>query len=70
LATKKHTQAARPNVTRAQQAARKRRTIANLPASTRREPSIQAGPPSAVLDAVAAVTASREARASRDAIDA
>lgn len=42
MATKKQTQAARRNVKRAQQAARKKRTIAHLPASTRRELGKQA----------------------------
>jgi hypothetical protein len=36
MATKRQTQAAKRNVKKAQQAARKKRTIANLPASTRR----------------------------------
>jgi hypothetical protein len=42
MATRKQTQAARKNVKRAQQAARKKRTIAHLPASTRRELGKQA----------------------------
>jgi hypothetical protein len=42
MATKKQTEAARGNVKRAQQAARKKRTIAHLPASTRRELGKQA----------------------------
>ena len=36
MATRKQTQAAKQNVKQAQQAAKKKRTIANLPASTRR----------------------------------
>ena len=36
MATRKQTQAAKQNVKKAQQAAKKKRTIANLPASTRR----------------------------------
>jgi hypothetical protein len=36
MATRKQTQAAKRNVKRAQQAATKKQTIANLPASTRR----------------------------------
>ncbi len=36
MATRKQVQAAKRNVTKAQQAARKKRTIANLPKSTRR----------------------------------
>jgi ribosome assembly protein YihI (activator of Der GTPase) len=42
MATKKQTQAARRNIRSAQQTARKKRTIANLPASTRRELGKQA----------------------------
>ena len=42
MATKKQTDAARRNIGRAQQAARKKRTIAHLPASTRRELGKQA----------------------------
>jgi Rho termination factor-like protein len=42
MATKKQTQAARRNVKQAQKAATKKRTIANLPASTRRELGKQA----------------------------
>ena len=42
MATKKQTDAARRNIGRAQQAARKNRTIAHLPASTRRELGKQA----------------------------
>jgi hypothetical protein len=37
MATKKQTQTAQRNIKRAQQTARRKRTIANLPASTRRE---------------------------------
>ena len=37
MATRKQVQAAKRNVKSAQQAAKKKRTIANLPASTRRE---------------------------------
>jgi hypothetical protein len=37
MATKKQTEAARRNVKKAQQAAKEKRTIANLPKSTRRE---------------------------------
>jgi hypothetical protein len=37
MATKKQVQAAKRNVKKAQQGARKKRTIANLPAGTRRE---------------------------------
>jgi Rho termination factor, N-terminal domain len=57
MATKKQTQAARKNIKGAQQAARKKRTIAHLPASTRRELGKQAargrargGRPGAALD--------------------
>jgi hypothetical protein len=42
MATRKQTQAARQNVKKAQQAAKRKRTIANLPASTRRELGKQA----------------------------
>jgi hypothetical protein len=42
MASTKQRQAARQNVKKAQQAARKKRTIANLPASTRRELGKQA----------------------------
>jgi hypothetical protein len=42
MATKKQTQTARRNIKRAQQTARRKRTIANLPASTRRELGKQA----------------------------
>jgi Rho termination factor, N-terminal domain len=42
VATKKQTQAAKRNVKKAQQAAKKKRTIANLPKSTRRELGRQA----------------------------
>jgi hypothetical protein len=42
MATKKQTQASRRNIKRAQQAARKKRTIAHLPPSTRRELGRQA----------------------------
>jgi Rho termination factor-like protein len=42
MATRKQTQAAKQNIKKAQQAARKKRTIANLPASTRRELGKQA----------------------------
>jgi hypothetical protein len=42
MATKKQVQAAKRNVTKAQRAARQKRTIANLPASTRRELGKQA----------------------------
>jgi hypothetical protein len=42
MATRKQTQAAKRNVQKAQQAATKKRTIANLPASTRRELGKQA----------------------------
>jgi hypothetical protein len=42
VATRKQTQAARQNIRKAQQAAKKKRTIANLPASTRRELGKQA----------------------------
>jgi ribosome assembly protein YihI (activator of Der GTPase) len=42
MATRKQAQAAKRNVKKAQQAARKKRTIANLPASTRRELGKQA----------------------------
>ena len=37
MATRKQTEAARRNVKKAQQAAKEKRTIANLPKSTRRE---------------------------------
>jgi hypothetical protein len=37
MATKKQTEAAKRNIRKAQQAARRKRTIANLPKSTRRE---------------------------------
>jgi Rho termination factor, N-terminal domain len=42
MATRKQTQAAKRNVKKAQSAARKKRTIANLPKSTRRELGKQA----------------------------
>jgi Rho termination factor, N-terminal domain len=42
MATKRQVQAARQNVKKAQQAARRKRTIANLPASTRHELGKQA----------------------------
>jgi hypothetical protein len=42
MATRKQVQTARRNVKQAQQAARKQRTIANLPAATRRELGKQA----------------------------
>jgi hypothetical protein len=42
MTTKKQTQAARQNIKQAQQAARRKRTIAHLPASTRRELGKQA----------------------------
>jgi hypothetical protein len=42
MATKKQTQAAKRNIQKAQRAARSKRTIANLPASTRRDLSRQA----------------------------
>jgi hypothetical protein len=42
MATSRQTSAARKNIKRAQQAARKKRTIANLPKSTRRELGKQA----------------------------
>jgi hypothetical protein len=42
MATRKQTEAARSNVGKAQQAARKKRTIANLPAETRRDMGRQA----------------------------
>jgi hypothetical protein len=42
MATKKQTEAARRNVKKAQQAAKQKRTIANLPKSTRRELGKQA----------------------------
>jgi hypothetical protein len=42
MATKKQVQAAKRNVKKAQVGARKKRTIANLPASTRRELGKQA----------------------------
>jgi hypothetical protein len=42
MATRKQTQAARQNVKKAQQAAKRKRTIANLPAGTRRELGKQA----------------------------
>ncbi|HEY3185679.1 MAG TPA: Rho termination factor N-terminal domain-containing protein [Gaiellaceae bacterium] len=42
MATRKQTQAAKQNVKKAQQAAKRKRTIANLPASTRRELGRQA----------------------------
>ena len=42
MATKKQTQAAKQNVKKAQQAAKRKRTIANLPAGTRRELGKQA----------------------------
>lgn len=42
MASSKQRQAAKQNVKKAQQAARKKRTIANLPASTRRELGKQA----------------------------
>jgi hypothetical protein len=42
VATKKQTQAAKRNVKQAQRAARQKRTIANLPPSTRRELGKQA----------------------------
>jgi hypothetical protein len=42
MATKKQTEAAKRNVKKAQQAARKKRTIAHLPRSTRRGLSQQA----------------------------
>jgi hypothetical protein len=42
MATAKQTQAAKKNVQKAQQAARQKRTIANLPESTRRELGKQA----------------------------
>src|SRR5437870_13549049 len=42
MATTKQTQAARKNIKRAQRAANKKRTIANLPKSTRRELGKQA----------------------------
>ena len=42
MATRKQTQAARSNIRKAQSAARKKRTIAHLPKSTRRELGKQA----------------------------
>ena len=42
MATTRQVQAAKQNVKKAQQAARRKRTIANLPASTRRELGNQA----------------------------
>jgi hypothetical protein len=42
MASRRQAQAAQRNVTKAQQAARKKRTIANLPQSTRRELGKQA----------------------------
>jgi hypothetical protein len=42
MATSKHVQAAKRNVKHAQKAARKKRTIASLPAATRRELGKQA----------------------------
>jgi hypothetical protein len=42
MATKKQVEAARANVGKAQQAARSKRTIANLPAETRRDMGRQA----------------------------
>ena len=42
MATEKQTSAARRNVKKAQSAARKKRTIANLPAATRRDLGRQA----------------------------
>ena len=42
MATHKQTQAAKSNIGRAQQAARRKRTIANLPADTRRDLGRQA----------------------------
>lgn len=42
MATKKQTQAAKRNVKKAQQAARQKRTIANLPKATRRDLGRQA----------------------------
>jgi hypothetical protein len=42
MATKRQVQAAKQNVKKAQQAATRKRTIANLPASTRRELGKQA----------------------------
>jgi hypothetical protein len=42
MATTRQVQAAKQNVKKAQQAARRKRTIANLPASTRRELGKQA----------------------------
>jgi hypothetical protein len=42
MATRKQTQAASRNVKKAQQAAKKKRTIANLPVATRRELAKQA----------------------------
>ena len=42
MATRKQTQAAKRNVTKAQQAAKQKRTIANLPESTRRDLQEQA----------------------------
>ena len=42
MATTRQTQAAKSNVKKAQQAAKRKRTIANLPASTRRELGKQA----------------------------
>ncbi len=42
MATKKQTEAAKRNVKKAQQAAKRKRTIANLPKSTRRELGKQA----------------------------
>jgi Rho termination factor, N-terminal domain len=42
MASRKQVQAARRNVKKAQSAARKKRTIANLPKSTRRDLSLQA----------------------------
>ncbi len=42
MATKKQVEAARANVSKAQQAARTKRTIANLPAETRRDMGRQA----------------------------
>jgi hypothetical protein len=42
MATRRQTQAAKQNVKKAQQAAKRKRTIANLPASTRRELGKQA----------------------------
>jgi hypothetical protein len=42
MATRKQVQAAKPNVQSAQRAAKRKRTIANLPADTRRELGKQA----------------------------